>query len=350
MTQDLLTTRLATIPDRETRTQLQKRREWLATAATIADERASTTWPRIEARRQAEDIAKTKLLRVEEAARDGTASPSDVAEAKAALKRERETTAKQQPEILQPQQDAEDVKSVLGACTRYLNGLNWPTTKKSSLVHQQTSDDAKHFRGDPWEIEGSVPNIRLAPVKLSGNADLRAIVNDQRAEGDRLREELADLPYIEEDIDTAKARNREWVEDNAARGAPTVHFADILKGGDVVHVEARASFPSVAIGAAPASDKEAGFRPRVVDAAALACWLAPDKVLAALNTATDELYLGVDAMMNPHEKSRRARELEAAILKAERLECAALWALVEAGDESLRFRPGTDPRAILGIG
>lgn len=92
-----------------------------------------------------------------------------------------------------------------------------------------------------------------------------------------------------------------------------------------------------------------GRIPQGVDVEALVCKFMGDQLLAEIERQIEADYEGVELTLQPHEKHRRLKEIDAAILQAERIECAAIWEMIEQGDWSLPFRPDTDPRALLGI-
>lgn len=93
-----------------------------------------------------------------------------------------------------------------------------------------------------------------------------------------------------------------------------------------------------------------GERPQVVDVEAMAARYWGDQILADAEAAVDAAYAGIELVLEPHERRKRLRQIDGKILAAERRECAARWALIEQhGDEDVTFRPGTNPRALLGI-
>lgn len=85
------------------------------------------------------------------------------------------------------------------------------------------------------------------------------------------------------------------------------------------------------------------------DVPALLCRFNREAVLAELFAAVDAQYESVGKTYEPHERKRELKRIDAAILEAERIECEAIWQAIKAGDTSLRFRPDTDIRALLGI-
>lgn len=97
------------------------------------------------------------------------------------------------------------------------------------------------------------------------------------------------------------------------------------------------------------TSRASGNRVHLPDVPALLCRFNREAVLAELFAAVDAAYEGVGKTYEPHERKRKLKRIEAAILEAERIECEAIWEALKAGDTSLRFRPDTNIRALLGI-
>lgn len=315
---------------------LRERREHLLSTAAIDAENAWASLSRLDSRKAAEETVKTRIGWAEEALsalhpteRAGSKAESDVAEGRAALKRERELTNRVHAEVDPIQQRRHDSEALVAAVDRFLG----TATRKGE--------------------DGLPSAVELATTKLP-EGDRAEIVATQRAEIARFIGELEDLPTIPPRLETEKRHIRAQVAELAKKGQPGVALVDMY-GPDPVTGEhlllgstAKVHWPRKDIGAAPAHSKSETV-PRVVDAAALVAWLFPERLTEVLEADLERAYVGVDEQLDPHERTRRKRDLKAAILKAERLECAAIWALIEAGDETVRFRPDTDPRAVLGI-
>lgn len=99
----------------------------------------------------------------------------------------------------------------------------------------------------------------------------------------------------------------------------------------------------------PVPSNPDGSIPYTVDVEALICKFFGDQLIAEIEKQIDADYDGVELTLEPHEKHRALKEIDRAILQAERIECAAIWKMIEQGDWSMPFRPDTDPRALLGI-
>jgi len=73
-----------------------------------------------------------------------------------------------------------------------------------------------------------------------------------------------------------------------------------------------------------------------------------DRMIAAAEAKIKERHKGLTETLSTADKKRRAREIAADILAAERIECAAIWAARASGHE-VAFRADVDCRAVLGI-
>lgn len=345
MTPDSLGEKIATQLTASVASHIAERRRYLKASAAVDAEQAATTWQRTEERKSREDDARRNLENVTAAHTQGHATDRDRAEARLALKRERELSAKWSGEAGEIQDRAANSQAPVDTTDRHLIGQNWQTIRKPLARFQD--DDA---RSDPADLG---PNIEILRPELP-EGDRQAIVNERCAEIVRLYRELAELPHIPPRRKSENARIRREVAELGASGAPRVFFEDVLEPNrktgemDVVGQRGKIGWPREDIKAAPAITG-GGYNPRPVSASALLCWAAPDKVIAALESSLDAAYEGIEDGLDPHEKQRRRREIKGAILEAERIECEARWQLIEQGDESVRFRPDCDPRAILGI-
>lgn len=340
MTTDHVGDKIARYLPGSTASHLQERRNWLRDTAAADAEQAMSSYGRQELRRQAEDIAKAALGRAEHAFRQKAATEKDVLEARAALKREREHTAKLQIEIAEIQQRAHDSKAVLDRVNQFLGGLAWPIEKKPIEHYGPTK--LRLGQSTPFETEGSAPDIQVVRAGLPDGIAPFAAIAAQRDEIARLHGEIADVDHAVDRLESAERRLPALVEELAQRGAPE------LAGAGEPGARLSIRGPKMDLGAEPRRNGS-GNIPKGDDALALLAWLAPERVLEKLRADLHEAYSAVDVQLDPHEKSRRRREIKAAILEAERIEAAAGWALIEQGDDTVRFRPDADPRAVLGI-
>lgn len=230
-------------------------------------------------------------------------------------------------------QQAEGSKTFFKNTVRFLNGLPWKAVRKP-LVHFEHDN----HRPDPSDLG---PDIQLFVPTLP-DGDRKAIVADQQALNVAFKLENGKVDHAGDRIETTKQRAHKMVAEMGARGAPTV------TGAGEPWSRLSVVPPLLDIGAAPNGSGN-GNIPKAPDALALLCWAMPERIIEAVEASIDEAYLAVELQLDPHERQRRKRELKLKILEAERIECEAIWQLVRAGDTNIRFRPDTDPRAILGI-
>lgn len=336
MINDPLSEKVATLEGPVER-QISERRRWLNSTSTIAAEQAATAWTRKEERLSRENDARRAFQLANEMHASGLATERDVKEAELALKREREQTAKLDSEVAEIHQWTSASKAPVESTNRLLAGLQWPT-RFASLAHF----DSRDRRNRTMEV-GRAPDVELVQPDLP-DTDPRDIMTEARANVVRLNSEMADVDQAPDRLESVERRLPVLIADLAARGAP-----ELLGVGEVGQRLAVGG-PKMTIHAEP--DRSSGARgliPKADDALAMLAWVAPDKVLEKMRADLHEAYATIDLQLDPHERHRRRREIKAAILAAERVECAAIWAMIEGGDDTVRFRPDTDPRAILGI-
>lgn len=81
------------------------------------------------------------------------------------------------------------------------------------------------------------------------------------------------------------------------------------------------------------------------DAIGLLCWLHRDAMITKLQSMVTESDGAVSASDRQIEEAR----LGALLLEAERLECAAIWAIEAKDGTIIDFRRDTSPQSLLGV-
>lgn len=315
-------------------------RKRLATIAARDNELSMTSWSRMEMRYQSEEIVKIKLANANAAHREGQATERDISAIEAELESERAETARVSGGLSTLQRIAADSKKVVDTTDRHLNSLNWPSPKRSIAIPTEPNRRASEI-GSANDFDGSIPAVQLVLIHMPDGAP-RDVDANAKEEVARLKAKYAELDSAVPQKKTEAKGLRGLVQELAAKGAPK------LEGAAVPGARLSISGPRQIIHASPARSGP-GWKPTADDALAMMAWLDPEKVLAKLQADLDVAYAHKPLELDPHEKQRRRRQLQAEILAAERIECAALWKLIDEGNDTVRFRPDTDPRAVLGI-
>lgn len=292
--------------------------------------------------RETFEAARTNHGRAVEAMRAGTATELDVARMDRDMRRARERLERTQAESVAVAAESAGVRTVAENCLRLVNSHRPIGAKRVDIV-VHTSEGGEPYHGRP-RVKGGEPSakskIQVVPIELPAGDPAEIAERLAGRIGD-VRAELDDLENAVPRRDSVAKRLPGLVEELAARGAPR------LEGAAVPGASLRIAGPRVVLHAAPARTDLA--KPTADDGLALAAWLAPDRVLAKLKSDLDAAYAHEPLELDAPEIQRRRRDLKAQILEAERVECAALWKLIDEGDEQVRFRPDCDPRAVLGI-
>ncbi|MGQ2903789.1 hypothetical protein [Neoaquamicrobium sediminum] len=318
--------------------RLRKIQDFAQSAADVAS-------LRFRADQQARDgfeAARTNHGRAVDAEREGAASETDVLRMEAEVRRARERLDRTQAESLEIIAESAGAKTVAENCLRLLNNLRPVGAKRVDVIVEPVGERSPYF-GKPRGKEAPPPvtTIKVVPVELPAGDPAEIAERLAGRIGD-VRAELADLDHAVPRKATVLKRLPGLVEELAARGAPR------LEGAGAPDGRLRIAGPRVIIHAEPARSGP-GWKPTSDDALAMQAWLAPDRVLEKLKADLETAYAHGPVELDAHEKQRRSRDLKAQILEAERVECAALWKQIDEGGEQVRFRPDTDPRAILGI-
>lgn len=161
----------------------------------------------------------------------------------------------------------------------------------------------------------------------------------------RLRELRADLARIEAapiPSSVAKEKARAEVMRLAAQGRPNV--AAMVEAGQ--KIEWPLARTDVSAWREGRPDPNVPLV-RAVDPVALAAWLDPDALLAALEREIDELA-DDEAALSDEARAAKRTEILADLLAVERDEEAFILQAAASGAEILR-RPDADPRAVLGL-
>lgn len=286
----------------------------------------------IEAGRQDEEIANTNLATAE---RQATQPGSTVTDAQLRVLRDHAERAKKRTEAERTKHRKNIASNVASeevhrSVHRLLEGAR--TYEPASA---RKSDRVSEIAEPGGKLTGLA--LRLHPVKLKG--DPHEVKLSKRAEITSLKADLAERDSAPARADTVKRLLRADIDSAARRGA--LHVDTGGEGTPSIR------WPTVAIPAAPLRSEGPNVV-RVIDAEALICRLYGDRIIEEVEAAVDAAYQQVEVALDPHEKARETKRLKAAILEAERLECAAIWQLHEQG-EPLDFRADTDPRAVLGV-
>lgn len=226
--------------------------------------------------------------------------------------------------------ERETMKALLGSCSALL-----------AQKRVEAQDGPGRLAGDDHEPAELV--LDEVPVDAPETADAcRAVVVEATAEIAGLYAERQEVEQAPPPASYAKDSIRLKLERLAARGKPSV--TPPTAEADVTLV-----WPAKALNAAGRASHP-GERPQVADIEAMVARYFGDQILADAEAAVDAAYAAVELVLEPHERRKRLRQIDAKILAAERRECAARWKLIEEfGDEDITFRPGTNPKALLGI-
>jgi hypothetical protein len=299
------------------------RRDSAVVAATAAASDAHEAWV----------IAKSNRERLES---QSVIEGSNISKAQLDLAREKEARAKKlkgegdaKPQVALRERDV--VRQVAAGVTK--------------LIQSARTYEPMRERAGPMNIIGERGkfagfDLSDAPdVKLSG--DLRDIVTTQRGLNTGLHIEqkaIAGAPLPREsvesrliaDLDKAAARAVLGV-DLGERGHrdPSVRWP--VRGNDSIF------------------RTEGGKLSMHVDAEAFIARFHRDELVAEIQAALDKAYASVEMALDPGEANQRLKDIKRTLVEAERIECAAIWRLLEDGATDVFFRPDTNPRAILGV-
>lgn len=211
-----------------------------------------------------------------------------------------------------------------------------PATSGGGLL-ASTADGSFPVRETNWLT--SKPLTQAPATKLPARHKLPEFVAEKRARLAELRakrKETASAPLPPEMV---KAQLRAKVSALASAGQLRVN----TDAGAVDLV-----WPMKALNAEPPRNNPSAV-PRAIDTEAVLAFLFGDRIIEEAARAVDEAYEGTELVLDPFEKRKQLAELDAQLLELERAEVDAILALLAAGDRSIDFRPGTDPRAILGL-
>lgn len=306
---------------------------WLADRVETLDAAVEGAFHETEQTREALEVAKTNCARLEQAS---VLQGSDVTEDQIATARRKVKAAgDRRDKAMQRHRDLiaerETMKALLGSCSALL---------AQKRVEAQDGGPGR-LAGD--DHEPGVLVLDEVPVDAPETAEAcRAVVVEATAEIAGLYAERQEVEQAPPPAQYAKDSIRLKLERLAARGKPGV--TPPTAEADVTFV-----WPAKALNAAGRTSHP-GERPQVVDIEAMAARYFGDQILADAEAAVDAAYAGIELTLEPHERRKRLRQIDAKILDLQRREAAAVWRLIEEfGDEDVTFRPGTNPRALLGI-
>lgn len=184
-------------------------------------------------------------------------------------------------------------------------------------------------------------DLRLVETKVPKGATLSAVsaeVDAHRA----LRVDLANAPAPR---DYVERRLIDDLEKDARRGEIGVSIGRDGLGDDPAR-HPSVDWPTIALRTPSNND---GSRVMAIDVEALVARHLGDAIKAEIKAKLDQRYEGVTLTLDPSEKAKRLREVDAKLLEMERVEAALIWQAIRNGDTSVFFRPDADPRAVLGV-
>lgn len=312
--------------------RVRRRMQWIADRIEALDAAIEGAFTESGHATEAWEIAKTNLARLEQ---QSVLPDSNVTEEMVeAARRKVKAAGDRRDRTMQRHRDLiserEALKVMLGSCSAVL-----------AQKRVEAQGGPGRLAGDNHEPAELV--LDEVPVDAPETADAcRALVAEATAEIAGLFNERQEVEQAPPPASYAKDSIRLKLERLAARGKPSV--TPPTAEADVTLV-----WPTKALNAAGRASHP-GERPQVADIEAMAARYFGDQILADAEAAVDAAYVGVELVLEPHERRKRLRQIDAKILDLQRRECAARWALIERhGDEDISFRPGTNPRAILGI-
>lgn len=229
------------------------------------------------------------------------------------------------------------VREALVAARRYLAGKKVRPTSGSTLTDPAAADAASK----PPRFDVALVSVDLPE---GSPAD---IVRAQRRELARLRAERKEVDEAPLPASVVKQHLREEIEDKAEDAAPRIEIGRVRRTGDG-GLETRnvaVEWPSTPI-RGTLDDYGRGLR--IADAVALVYRLHKDAIIADIERAVDEEYAGIELALEPYERTKRLKQIDAQILQAERIEAEAVWRGIAAG-AAVSFRADIAPKAVLGV-
>lgn len=318
---------LASAPKR-----VRRRVQWIADRIETHDASIEGTWHETEQIREAREVAKINLARLEQqsALPNSDVTPEMVEAARRKAKawddRHDRATQRDRDQIAERETD----KALLGSCSALLAQRR---VEAQDGPGRLAGDDHVPARLDLEEVEVDAPET--AEACRAEIAEVVKAISGVFAERAEVEQAPPSAQYAKDSI-------RLKLERLARAGKPSVTPPSATE--DVTLV-----WPMKNLNAAGRTSHP-GERPQVVDVEAMAARYWGDRILADAEAAVDAAYAGIELVLEPHERRKRLRQIDAKILDLERRECAARWKLIEEfGDEDVTFRPGTNPRALLGI-
>ena len=310
----------------------RQRVTWLADRVETLDASIEGAHHEVAHATEAWEVAKTNLARLEQQAvipNSGvTEEMVEAARRKVKAASDRRDRAMQKHRDLISEREA--LKVMLGSCSAVL-----------AQKRVEAQGGPGRLAGDNHEPAELVLDEVAVDAPETAEA-CRAVIAEVAKEIAGLFNERQEVEQAPPPASYAKDSIRLKLERLAARGRPTVSVPSAE--ADVTLV-----WPAKALNAAGRASHP-GERPQVADIEAMVARYFGDQILADAESAVDAAYAGVELVLEPHERRRRLRHIDGKILEAERRECAARWKLIEEfGDEDISFRPGTNPRALLGI-
>jgi len=226
----------------------------------------------------------------------------------------------------------ETVRTVALACTRKVEGA------RTYEPMPQRAGDLQHV-AERGKLAGL--DLRIVETKVPKGASLSAV----SAEIDALRAHRVGVANAVPSRESVERRLLADLAEAARRGEISVDIGnDGFGDGDAR--QPSISWPTVGL---RAQARLAGERVMTIDVEALAARHFGDAIRAEIRAGLDQRYEGVGLALDPHEKAKKLREIDARLLELERIEAALVWQAIRNGDTSVFFRADADPRAVLGV-
>lgn len=233
-----------------------------------------------------------------------------------------------------------------------MHSLEEAIAKKKRILKDLMADSAKVTGGLVGDREALKAVVKYLPDLVAWSpvaqpievdlpeGNLAEIVAAQRAtilELRKTRREVRNAPPHPSEIE---ANLLAKLADLAREGAPRVSFSNGM---------ASLRLPVVGIDAEPNSiGHSGGSLPSAPDAHGLAAYFFHDQLAQIIKAEVAQHYKDLPVTLSAAEKRHRTADIEASILQATRVECAAIYHLRDQGI-SFAFRADTDPRALLGV-
>jgi hypothetical protein len=280
------------------------------------------------------DIAKTALANAESRSvlPGSGVTKADLTALRGKVDRARERLNKADAAAATPIGRRTAIRATVAAMTRRVE-----RARTFAPTHNARTDRAQWVTGGGSKLAGF--DFRLVPVDLPRGDPLDVVTSQQRASKD-LRLERESVRASVSPRSSVEARLRADFEAAAERGALDV---DIGEEG--------VRYPSVLW---PTTTPKAplnadGSRVQIIDTAALFVRMHRNELWVDVEAKLDAIYGAEDVLiLDPAERAKRLRDINAKLVELERVEAAATWKAIEAGAD-IWFRNDISVDAVLGI-